>query len=162
MADNELSKDYIRELFLESVEQGHNPEDYWWIQPIKILDYSNTCELDNLLSDKVMEISIWDDFFRKFCVEIFEKHFNKDLEPNANRWDLPGIDDKPIEKFEWTLTENYFTFENIEEVIKDFEVRSKDVDKKLLVVFKKIIFLLKRMIKYAKEYDYPYICVMGP
>lgn len=106
---------------LIEIEKGHNPGACFWILPIKVHDvHLSIWAEDNLDCMDDAEISISESAFEDFLYLIFKRHFDNDLPENVGRGDeyLPNNYEDGI-AFEWYLTENFYTFAQIETVLSD-------------------------------------------
>ena len=124
----ELSFDIIgRDIFKEEIGiiDGHNGSSYFWIKPVRIIDFSNTNALDTVAEMDSIEISIEEDDIYEYLTPFLYKYFDKELEANKNRLEDYWIDDDgyehktPITNFEWYLTHNFYTFDAIKNILKD-------------------------------------------
>lgn len=116
-------KDYIE------IIDGHNPSGYFWIMPVKqckpkgpkLLGYMNNWE-----ELREYEISIDESNVFAYLSYILFKHFDTKLEANKTR-DMDDVDD--INSFVWYLEYNFFTYEQIKEIIKDIKKVITLIDK---------------------------------
>ena len=109
---------------LIEIEEWHNPGACFWFMPCKVNDLEqNTWHLDNLDCMEEEEISVSESSFEDFLYPIFKKHFDKDLPENKGRYEeYPSEKERRyITWFEWYLTENFYTYDNIEAVLKEIE-----------------------------------------
>ena len=90
---------------------GHDSSSYFWIMPVKILDYSNTADLFSVDEMRSLEISIEEDDVYHYLSPFLFKHFDEELEVNKKREGVDG--------FEWYLEYNYYTFESMNSVLED-------------------------------------------
>ncbi len=68
------------------------------------------------------EISISERSFKDFLYPVFKNHFDENLPENKSRWEsYPSEERKYVKGFEWYLTDNFYTYESIEEVLADIE-----------------------------------------
>jgi hypothetical protein len=102
-----------RDIFKKEIRvvDGHNRSSYFWIMPIRVVDDSDTNELDNVAEMKSLGISIEENDVADFLAPFLRKHFDDELEANQKRKYSSG--------FEWYLTYNYFTFESVQEILRD-------------------------------------------
>ncbi len=113
---NELSLTIIgRDIFKKEIGivDGHDYSSYFWIMPVKIIDYSDTDNMDNVVEMRSMEISIEEDDVAQYLTPSLYKYFDDKLEANMKRKDASG--------FEWYLTYNFFTFCSITNILKDMK-----------------------------------------
>lgn len=91
--------------------EGHDPTDYFWFMPVRVTHKPNIKWEDvDELGD---EVSIEEPFVECFLVHFFRKHFNENLKENYCRHDAFG--------FSWYLEHNFYTYECMEEMLKDIE-----------------------------------------
>ena len=116
-----------RDIFKREIEivDGHNDSSYFWIMPVRVIDYSNTNEIDNVAEMRSAEISIEEDDVAQYLVPFLNKHYDDKLEANRRRIEYIWVDDdgneqtKAVCGFEWYLTHNFFTFNSIQQILKD-------------------------------------------
>ena len=92
------------------IVDGHNGSSYFWIMPVRILDYSDINDIDAVAEMRSAEISIEEDDVDQYLTPFLYKYFDDELEANKNR-DESG--------FEWYLTHNYYTYDSIENILQD-------------------------------------------
>jgi len=108
-----------------SIVDGHDSSSYFWIRPVRIIDYSNTNETDNVAEMKSAEISIEEDDVDQYLSPFLYKHYDENLEANKQRIESYWVDDDGNEQadtvrgFNWYLTHNYFTFDSIKAILAD-------------------------------------------
>ena len=100
-----------RDIFKEEIRivDGHDSSSYFWIMPVRVIDYSNTENLDSVAEMRSTEISIEEDDVSQYLTPFLYKFFDDELEANKNRADAQG--------FEWYLTHNFFTFDSITSIL---------------------------------------------
>lgn len=104
---------------------GHNSSSYFWIQPVRVVDYTNTNDIDAVEEMSSAEISIEEDDVYKYLTPFLYRYFDIDLDANRLRFDYLGTDDDGnderdyIEDFEWYLTHNFYTFDAVKAIISD-------------------------------------------
>ena len=111
--------------------EGHNSSSYFWIMPVKIKDINkNTNDMNNVDEYRELEISIEEEDIDSYLRTILLDVFNDELPENKKREVglVKYINPEAYSTFEWYLTYNFFTFDDI---------------KKLIDKIKKIIELLK-------------------
>ena len=107
------------------IVDGHDSSSYFWIMPVRIIDYSNTNKIDNVAEMRSAEISIEEDDVAQYLTPFLYKHYDDELEANKQRIEGHWIDDDGNEQtdavrgFEWHLTHNYFTFDSMVKILKD-------------------------------------------
>ncbi len=95
------------------IVDGHDSSSYFWIMPVRIIDYEDTGALDSVAEMRSAEISIEEDDVAQYLTPFLYEYFDEELEANKQRKDVSG--------FEWYLEHNYFTFEQMVSVLKDIE-----------------------------------------
>ena len=107
------------------IVDGHDRSSYFWIMPVRVIDYSNTNETDYVAEMRSAEISIEEDDVAQYLTPFLYKHYDDELEANKKRIEGRWIDDDGNEQilavsgFEWYLTHNFFTFDSMREILKD-------------------------------------------
>jgi len=118
-----------RDIFAREIGivDGHDSSSYFWIMPVRIIDYTNTDDIDNVAEMRSSEISIEEDDVDRYLTPFLYKHFDDDLEANKQRIEWSWTDDSGNEQvqvvngFEWNLTYNYFTYDSMEKVLADIK-----------------------------------------
>ncbi|MBQ6795578.1 MAG: hypothetical protein IJO83_05480 [Clostridia bacterium] len=102
-----------RDIFKKEIGivDGHNSSSYFWIMPVRVIDYENTADLDSVAAMRSVEISIEEDDVDQYLTPFLYKYFDEELEENKKRNGVSG--------FEWYLEHNYFTFDSIIHILKD-------------------------------------------
>ena len=95
------------------IVDGHDCSSYFWIMPVRIVDDSDTNEIDNVAEMKSAEISIEEDDVAQYLTPFLYRYFDDELKENKKRTDAFG--------FEWYLTHNFFTFDSIQQLLKNIE-----------------------------------------
>lgn len=119
---NLLGRDiYKKEI---GIVDGHDPSSYFWIQPVRVIDYSDTHNFDNVAEMSSAEISIEEDDVDQYLTPFLFKYYDDNLEANkkrvAERYDEDGEGEiSYIEGFEWYLTHNFYTFDSMTHIIND-------------------------------------------
>ena len=114
MQVKELSLKIIgRDIFKREIGivDGHDSSSYFWIMPVRIIDYEDTGGLDSVAEMRSAEISIEEDDVAQYLTPFLYEYFDEELEANKQRKDVSG--------FEWYLEHNYFTFEQMINILKD-------------------------------------------
>lgn len=117
---------------LIEVEEWHNYGASFWLMPIKIKDKAeNSLYMENQICMKEQEISISESSFEDFLYPMFKQYFDGNLLENKNRWEsYPSEPErKYIGGFEWYLTDNFYTFDAIENVLRDIELTAEVLEK---------------------------------
>lgn len=119
---------YGRDIFKEEIKiiDGHDCSSYFWIMPVRVVDYTDTSDLDNVAEMKNAEISIEEDDVNQYLMPFLYKHFDNELKANKNRVDIcwtksDGVHTKYIDGFAWYLTHNFYTHDSVMNIIKDLE-----------------------------------------
>lgn len=110
----ELSLKIIgRDIFKREIGivDGHDSSSYFWIMPVRIIDYEDTADLDSVAEMRSAEISIEEDDVAQYLTPFLYNYFDEELEENKKRKDVSG--------FEWYLEHNYFTYEQMAHILKD-------------------------------------------
>jgi hypothetical protein len=124
----QLSSTFLgRDIFKKEIGivDGHDSSSYFWIMPVRVIDYSNTESLDNIAEMRSAEISIEEDDVAQYLTPFLYKYFDEELEANKKRVESYWIDDDgneqatPVEGFEWYLTYNFFTFDSVKKILED-------------------------------------------
>lgn len=106
---NVIGRDiYKREI---GIVDGHDSSSYFWIMPVRVVDFSDTDNMDSVAEMRSIEISIEEDDVAQYLTPFLYKYFDEELEANKHRSDASG--------FEWYLTYNFFTHESIEHILDD-------------------------------------------
>lgn len=112
----ELSLKIIgRDIFKREIGivDGHDSSSYFWIMPVRVIDYEDTADLDSVAEMRSIEISIEEDDVAQYLTPFLYEYFDEELEENKKRKDVSG--------FEWYLEHNYFTYEQMAHILKDIE-----------------------------------------
>lgn len=99
---------YKREI---KIVDGHDASSYFWIMPVRIVDLSDTNDMDAVAEMRSIEISIEENDVNQYLTPFLYKYFDEELEANKHRSNANG--------FEWYLTYNFFTYESIEHILND-------------------------------------------
>ena len=105
-----------RDIFKKEIGivDGHDSSSYFWIMPVRVIDYEDTedtADLDSVAEMRSVEISIEEDDVAQYLTPFLYKHFDEGLEENKKRKDVSG--------FEWYLEHNFFTFDSMVLLLKD-------------------------------------------
>lgn len=110
----ELSLKIIgRDIFKREIGivDGHDSSSYFWITPVRVIDYEDTADLDSVAAMKSVEISIEEDDVDQYLTPFLYKHFDEELKENKKR--------KGVSGFEWYLEHNFFTLDSMALILKD-------------------------------------------
>lgn len=178
-----------RDIFSDEIEiiDGHDSSSYFWIMPVRVIDYSDTDEIDNVAEFCSLEISIEESDVYNYLSYFLFKHFDNELKANKRRAYQEWIDDNNelqidyIEEFDWYLTYNFYTFDSIKNIINDIkdtivslesgdtndfissfkEIREKE-KQRMINFYNRFIYRLEYMMKIGQENGYDLISFMGP
>jgi len=115
-----------RDIFKKEIEivDGHDCSSYFWIKPVKVIDFSDTNGIDNIAEMENAEISIEEDDVDQYLTPFLYKYYDDELEANKKRVDYHSDEDGQIEYisgFEWYLTHNFYTYSSITNMLKDIK-----------------------------------------
>ncbi len=73
-----------RDIFKREIRiiDGHDSSSYFWIMPVRVVDYSDTDSMDSIAEMKSVEISIEEDDVAQYLTPFLYKHFDGELEAN--------------------------------------------------------------------------------
>ena len=110
-----------KEIFRAEIEiiDGNEGSSYFWIMPVRVIDYTDTNDFDNVARMEHAEISIEHDDVSQYLEPFLLKHFDSELEANKKRLDM--YDNKPLDGFEWYVTDNFYTHDSVKNLIRDLE-----------------------------------------
>ena len=115
----ELCQSFLgRDIFKKEIRivDGHNGSSYFWIMPVRVVDDSDTNDLDNVAEMKISEISIEEDDVDQYLTPFLYTYFDEELEANKKRIQNCWTDDDGnehvtyISGFEWYLLFFLLTF----------------------------------------------------
>lgn len=185
----DLSLEIIgRDIFKEEIGivDGHDSSSYFWIMPVRVIDYSNTNDIDNVAEMRSAEISIEELDVDQYLRPFLYKHFDDELEANRQRIEWQWVDDdgneqtQTVNGFEWYLTHNYFTFESTDAILEDIrdtvdalssgreneytaEIVNGGTEIEIILDFyRRFLYRMEYMLKVGKEKGYNLISFMGP
>ena len=107
------------------IVDGHDTSSYFWIMPVRVVDYTNTSELDSVARMKSAEISIEEGDVNQYLVPFLYKYFDSELEANKMRLEDCWVDDdvsqqvSSVISFEWYLTHNFYTYDSVMNILRD-------------------------------------------
>lgn len=176
-----------RDIFKEEIGivDGHDCSSYFWFMPVRVLDYANTDEIDNVAEMKSGEISIEQGDVSRYLMPFLHQHFDDELEANKRRMDSLCVDEDEIvaiSGFAWYLTHNFYTFAAIEKMLQDIsdtmealssgretqytaQIRPNinfKTPEPVIDFYRRFIYRMEYMIKVGKEKGYTLISIMGP
>lgn len=104
-----------RDIFKEEIYivDGHDSSSYFWIMPVRVLDFSDTDKIGNIAEMRSVEISIEENDVDQYLTPFLYKYFDKNLDANKCRSDANN--------FEWYLTHNFYTYESINRILTDIK-----------------------------------------
>lgn len=116
-----------RDIFKKQIGivDGHDSSSYFWIKPVRVIDHTDTNDLDNVAEMYGAEISIEEDDVAQYLTPFLYKYFDPELQANKRRMLGTWEDDDGNEQasvisgFEWYLTHNYYTFDSVNNILKD-------------------------------------------
>lgn len=116
-----------RDIFKKEIGivDGHDSSSYFWIMPVKVIDFTNTDSMDTVAEMRSVEISIEEDDVSQYLTPFLYKYFDAELEANKKRVEDYWVDDDGTEHadyvsgFEWYLTHNFYSFEAIRNILND-------------------------------------------
>ena len=97
------------------IKEGHDCSSYFWIRPVRV-EPKDKITWDDV-EEMEEEISIEESDVECFLAYFFYKHFDKELLYNKNRWEWS--EDEFITHFEWWLTDNFYTYERMRNMLED-------------------------------------------
>ena len=145
-----------RDIFKKEIGivDGHDSSSYFWIMPVRIVDYADTNDLDNVAEMKSAEISIEENDVARYLAPFLHKYFDDSLEANKRRvhqsWkDEDGREHHSyVEGFEWYLTHNFYPYDAVRNILRDINGTAD-----ALSVGKKAEFTTKRKEQRGRETD---------
>ena len=112
-----------RDIFKKEIGiiDGHDSSSYFWIQPVRVIDFSDTNGIDNVAEMESTEISIEEDDVDQYLTPFLYKYFDDNLEANKKRVDNSSDIDNIsyVSGFEWYLTHNFYTYSSIKNMLND-------------------------------------------
>lgn len=164
-----------RDIFKKEIGivDGHDSSSYFWIMPVRVIDYEDADSLGNVAEMRCVEISIEEDDVDQYLRPFLYAHFNEELEANKKRHEAKG--------FEWYLTYNFFTFSSIEDILKDIKdtidalttgretgftkvlLKKGSTENALIIDFyQRFLYRMEYMMRVGNEKGYDLISFMGP
>lgn len=155
------------------IVDGHDSSSYFWIMPVRVIDFSDTSFVNNVAEMRSVEISIEEDDVYEYLTPFLYKYFDSTLDANRQR--------KHANDFEWNLTYNFFEFDSIKNILNDIndtvdalssgreneytkKLRKNDPDMIELIAdfYKRFAYRIEYMLKVGEENGYNLISFMGP
>lgn len=109
------------------IVDGHDSSSYFWIMPVRVIDFADISDTENVAEMRSCEISIEEDDVAQYLTPFLDKYFDGALEANRRRvgghWkEEDGSEHYSyVEGFEWYLTYNFYTFEAIRKILDDIK-----------------------------------------
>jgi hypothetical protein len=107
-----------------SIVDGHDGSSYFWIQPVRVIDFSDTNGIDNIAEMKSVEVSIEEDDVNQYLTPFLYKYFDNELDANKKRvefYDNEVEEISYVNGFEWYLTHNFYTYSSITSMLEDIK-----------------------------------------
>ena len=107
------------------IVDGHDSSSYFWIMPVRVIDYSNTNDRDNVASMWINEISIEEMDVSYYLRPYLDQYYDDELEANRRRVEHQWQDENGelqteyVKGFEWNLTHNFYTHDAIRRILSD-------------------------------------------
>ena len=119
-----IGKDLFKEEF--EIFDCHDSTSYFWIMPVRVIDYTDTNDSDNVAEMDKLEISIEQDDVAQYLTPFLYKYYDDELEANKKRvqyWDPEDKDGNILysKGFEWYLTHNFYTYNSIANMLNDIK-----------------------------------------
>lgn len=113
-----------RDIFKKEIGiiDGHDCSSYFWIQPVRVIDFEDTNGIDNVAEMESSEISIEEDDVAQYLTPFLYKYFDEELEVNKKRIDYITDDEQETvyySGFEWYLTHNFYTYSSVKNILND-------------------------------------------
>lgn len=150
------------------IEKHHNIGACYWIMPVNIKDISkNSGNMENqdILAEE--EISIDQYVFERLLLPIFKQHFDNWLLENVGRGDeySPSKYNDGI-AFDRDLSENFYSFEQIEKVLADIKQLTETEKGKYtaeeLGFYKDFDSSIRKMMNVGAEKGYKILSIGSP
>ncbi len=173
---NSIGRDiFKREI---GIVDGHNGSSYFWIMPVRVIDYEDSGSLDSVAQMRSNEISIEEDDVDQYLTPFLYAHFDEELPANKHR--------RYASDFEWYLEHNFFTYDQMSNILKDIAdtvgalasgketgytkklkikrgATEEDTEVAVVVDFyQRFLYRMEYMMKVGKEKGYDLISFMGP
>lgn len=163
-----------RDIFKKEIGivDGHDSSSYFWIMPVRVIDYKDSASLDSVAEMRSAEISIEENDVGQYLTPFLYKYFDEELKANKKRRYVTG--------FEWYLEHNFFTYDSIRNILGDIKDtieafssgRETEYTKKLketnteieLIIdfYHRFIYRMEYMMCVGKEKGFDLISFMGP
>lgn len=163
-----------RDIFKKEIGivDGHDGSSYFWIMPVRVIDFKDTACLDAVAQMRSAEISIEECDVDQYLTPFLYKHFDENLKANKQRKDVTG--------FEWYLEHNFFTYDSISDILIDIKdtidafssgreteytnkLKKTNTEIELIIDFyHRFIYRMEYMMRVGKEKGFDLISFMGP
>lgn len=180
--DNSQILDHVKELCLSIIGRnifkkeiriidGYNSSSYFSIRPVRVIDYSNTDEPENVAVMESNVISIEEFDVEKYLTPYLKKFFDNELKANKARYEYNYLDDDgnehiaPISGFVWYMTHNFYSLSSIQMILNEITDTIKEqqnIAECRLDFYHRFIYRMNYMTKIAEENGYDLISFMGP
>lgn len=169
------------------IVDGHNGSLYFWIMPVRIVDDTDTNDMDAVAEMKSVEISIEENDVYQYLTPFLDKYFDDELDANKKRvnyyWEDNDGNECPsyVSGFDWNLTYNFYSFDAVANILNDIKDTADglscgkpneytanrptkyDADVELIIDFyRRFIYRMEYMMTVGKEKGYNLISFMGP
>ena len=168
------SKMIGRDIFKKEIGivDGHDSSSYFWIMPVRVIDYKDSASLDCVAEMRSVEISIEENDVGQYLTPFLYKYFDEELKANKKRRDVTG--------FEWYLEHNFFTYDSIRNILGDIKdtieafssgreteytqkLKETNTEIELIIDFyHRFIYRMEYMMCVGKEKGFDLISFMGP
>ena len=114
-----------RDIYKNGIPLADDRSMLFTIKPVRVIDDSDTNDFDNVSEMSGVTVSLDDTDAYIYLSPFLDKYFDAELDANKKRVDYYSEDDdgneEPvyIQTFEWYLTQNYYTFDSVLNIIKD-------------------------------------------
>ena len=140
------------------------------IMPVRVLDYSDTNNPDNVEEMSRVAISIEKDDVEQYLKPFLERYFDCELEANNYRVDYAPDEETGEMKFvnvvgfQWYRANNFYTLGAVECILEDMRktVESKVEPSLITDFYEGFIHEMEHMIKAAREEGFDLISFEGP
>ena len=168
------SKMIGRDIFKKEIGivDGHDSSSYFWIMPVRVIDYKDSARLDSVAEMRSAEISIEENDVGQYLTPFLYKYFDEELKANKKRRYVTG--------FEWYLEHNFFTYDSIRNILGDIKdtieafssgreteytqkLKETNTEIELIIDFyHRFIYRMEYMMCVGKEKGFDLISFMGP
>ena len=154
------------------IVDGHANSSFFWIMPVRVIDYKNIGCSGTVAAMKAAEISIEEDDVAQYLSPFLFQYFDEGLKANKMRSEVG---------FDWNLTHNFFTFDDIRNILKDiyatvdvlssgreneYTVKIKEDSRfkteAIIDFYRRFTYRMEYMIKVGAENGFDLISFEGP